>query len=78
MKKIEKKTEMKWNPVNEAVPSDDRYILLSFENWPVVAVGRYEENKEGGAFYLNDDDRTCASVGIFVNAWMELPERYEG
>lgn len=37
---------------------------------------RYEEDEEGGAYYIGDDDKPCASYGIFVNAWAELPKPY--
>lgn len=69
-----------WIPVEEGLPEDDRYILLSFENFSLPLVGRYEENEKGGAFYIGDCDEedTCASNNLFVNAWQPLPERYKG
>lgn len=39
-----------WNPVEERLPSDNRYILLSFSNFSLPAVGRYEDD----AFYLGE------------------------
>ena len=40
----------------------------------------YEENEKGGAFYLGDCDEedTCISNDLYVNAWTYLPERYKG
>lgn len=69
-----------WIPVEERLPEDDRYILLSFENFSLPLVGRYEENEKGGAFYLGDCDEegTCISNDLYVNAWTYLPERYRG
>lgn len=69
-----------WIPVDERLPEDDRYILLSFENFSLPLVGRYEENEKGGAFYLGDCDEedTCISNDLYVNAWTYLPERYKG
>lgn len=67
-----------WTPIDEGTPSDGRYVLLSFENYTGIDIGRYEEDKDGGAFYPGDDDKSYTSYGIFVNAWMELPERYKG
>lgn len=69
-----------WIPVEKKLPEDDRYILLSFENFSLPLVGRYEENEKGGAFYLGDCDEedTCISNDLYVNAWMYLPERYKG
>ena len=74
--------ENKWVPVTERLPEVDKYgcskyILLSFENFTIPAVGRYEVDKDGsGAFYEGDEDRTLVSYGVFVNAWMPLPKCY--
>ena len=67
-----------WIPVEEQLPEDDSCILLSFDNFTIPIIGRYEERKEGGAFYLGDcdEDDTCISMNLFVNAWMPLPEPY--
>lgn len=75
-----KKSDSNWIPIEEKLPEDDRYILLSFENFSLPLVGRYEENEKGGAFYLGDCDEedTCISNDLYVNAWMYLPERYKG
>lgn len=69
-----------WIPVDEGTPIDDRYILLSFENFSLPIVGRYEEDKDGGGnFYIGDcyGEDTCLANDLIVNAWRELPERYE-
>lgn len=66
-----------WCPVEHEVPSSDRYVLLSFENFTIPQNGRYEEDNDGGgAFFLGDDDVSLAKQGLFVNAWMELPKPY--
>ena len=71
-------TADKWIPVQERLPESEGYILLSFDNSTLPDVGRYEVGSDGsGAFYLGDDDNSCVSYGLFVNAWMPLPERYE-
>lgn len=64
----------KWNPVEERLPVNSRYILLSFTNFSLPLIGRYED----GAFYIGDCDEhdTCVSQDLFVNAWMELQEAY--
>ena len=67
----------KWIPVEERLPEPGKYILLSFSNFSVPVVGRWEEDEQGGAFYLGDEDETCVSQSLFVNAWMELPENYK-
>lgn len=65
-----------WIPCDERYPDTEHYILLSFANFSVPCVGRYEENEEGGAFYVGDDDESCISHDLIVNAWMPLPECY--
>ena len=69
----------RWIPVEERLPEDDNYILLSFSNFSLPLIGRYEaDNDGGGAFYLGDDDDgdTCLSADLYVNAWQPLPEPY--
>ena len=65
-----------WIPVEERLPEKDRYVLVSISNYPMVDIGRYDEDEEGGAFYHGDDDKSYASYGLFVNAWQPLPEPY--
>lgn len=65
-----------WIPCSERFPGTDEYILLSFENFSIPVVGRYEEDEEGGAFYVGDEDESCVKHGLFVNAWMPLPKPY--
>lgn len=71
---VERKSD--WIPISERLPDTDEYVLLSFENYTMAAIGRYEENDEGGTFYPGDDEKSYSSYGIFVNAWMPLPEPY--
>lgn len=75
-----------WIPVTEDLPEvedtgidglySSDYILLSFTNYPLIAIGRYDVEDGDGAFYLGDDVRSCAAMGLFVNAWMELIPPY--
>ena len=67
----------RWIPISERLPEDESYILVSFENCTMPDIARYEENDEGGTFYSGDDEKSYSSYGIFVNAWMPLPKRYE-
>lgn len=67
----------KWIPISERLPEDESYILVSFENSTMPDIARYEENDEGGTFYPGDDEESYSSYGIFVNAWMPLPEPYK-
>ena len=57
----------------EVVERESDWIPCS-ETMPDIA--RYEENDEGGTFYPGDDEKSYSSYGIFVNAWMPLPEPY--
>lgn len=71
--------EHSWIPVEERLPDEDEYVLISFENFTLPAIGRYEINDKGdGAWYLGDCDEedTCISEGLFVNAWIPLPKAY--
>ena len=65
-----------WIPCSEP-PKDDRYVLLSFDNFSVPMVGRYEEDENGGSYYIGDDIEPCVTQDIFVNAWMNLPAPYQ-
>ena len=69
---------MKWIPISERLPKNEDYILVSFENTTMPDIARYEEDGEGGRFYPGDDENPYTSYGIFVNAWMSLPEPYRG
>ena len=66
-----------WIPIEEALPEPGEYVLVSFSNVPLPDIGRYEEDEDGGAFYPGDEEYTYSSIGAFVNAWMQLPERYK-
>ena len=65
-----------WIPVEERYPDTNKYILLSFSNFTIPIIGRYEEDENGGAFYAGDEDETLVSQDLFVNAWMPLPKPY--
>ena len=75
---IRKHTNNGWIPVEERLPETNNYILLSFANFSLPMLGRYDEGLEGGSFYLGDCDEedTCISQDLFVNDWMPLPEPY--
>ncbi len=71
----------KWIPVEERLPETDEYILLSFANFSLPIVGRYEADGDGsGTFYLGDcnEEDTCINQDLIVNAWMPLPKPYRG
>lgn len=63
--------------INDRLPNPEEWVLVSFENFTRPDIGRYEAESDGsGAFYPGDEDASYASFGIFVNAWMPLPEAY--
>lgn len=66
-----------WIPA-EYPPETNDYILLSFSNFSMPLIGRYEADGNGGAFYLGDcdGDDTCISNDLYVNAWQPLPKPY--
>ena len=64
--------DQKWIPADNPPETDD-YILLSFENYSVPMVGRYEDFN----YYVGDETEPLCKQDIFVNAWMPLPEPYK-
>ena len=69
--------ETQWIPCSERLPEEEEYILLSFANCTGLDIGRYENDGENDKFYPGDDEKSYSSYGIFVNAWMPLPEPYK-
>lgn len=82
-KAVEFYKKMQWIPaVNTPEVNEEGYserILLNFENASIHEIGRYiEEGDGGGDYYIDDDAKSClSSYGLFVDAWMPLPERYK-
>ena len=59
------------------MPEPETCILVSFDNATVPDIATYRVDDDGsGAFYPRDLDYTYLSAGLFVNAWMPLPETY--
>lgn len=68
-----------WIPADEP-PKDDNYVLLSFENFSLPLVGRYEsDGNGGGSYYIGDCDEedTCIANDLYVNAWQPLPKPFQ-
>lgn len=65
-----------WITVTDRLPDPESYILVSFENCNLSDIATYRVD-DGGAFYPGDEDYTYLSEGLFVNAWMPLPEPYK-
>ena len=70
------KDSLCWIPVSSGkLPPTDKYVLLSFENFSIPEVGRWDVDENGnGAFCAGNDEVSLSSYGLFVNAWMPLPE----
>lgn len=67
-----------WIPVDERLPEAEEYVLVSFENFSLVMVGRFDVDKDGaGTFMVWDEDESFLQHDLFVNAWMLLPEQYK-
>lgn len=48
-----KQNTVQWIPMAKELPESADYVLMSFENFSLPAIGRYEVNDEGdGAWYL--------------------------
>lgn len=83
MKAAEFYKKMQWIPAENPPEVDEEgyseYILLNFANATVNEISQYVVDEDGGgAYYIGDDSGPCcSSYGIFVDAWMPLPERYE-
>lgn len=80
---IRELTQPQWIPCSERLPEvnedgESDYILLSCSNYSLPTIGRYQVDDQGGSFYDGDDDKLLVSYGLFVNAWMPLPEPYKG
>ncbi len=73
------KRKSEWIPIGKRLPEAGKYILVSFANegvsLPDIAV--YEVDSYGnGVFYPSDRTVPYSLIGVFVNAWMPLPEPY--
>ena len=77
MEKLQKEREKhQWIPVTEQLPEPEAYVLVSFSNFSLPIIGRYDENEEGGVWFAGDEEESLVSQDLFVNAWMPLPEPY--
>ena len=77
MKELQEEREKyRWIPVTEQLPEPETYVLVSFSNFSLPIIGRYDENEEGGVWFAGDEEESLVSQDMFVNAWMPLPELY--
>ena len=76
-KVIERLKSISWIPVSERLPDSSKYVLVSFENFPLPMIGMYTVDDDGGTFRIDDEDDSFLEHDLYVNAWMELPKRYK-
>lgn len=50
-------------------------VFVSFSNSTIRTIGRYYKDNDGGVFMYNND-LSFTELGLFVNAWCELPKPY--
>lgn len=68
-----------WILPEDKLPEVDEYVLLSFENYSGVGIGRLGgDEEEGFNWFIGDNDVPLIKHGLFVNAWRPLPRRYDG
>jgi hypothetical protein len=73
--------ELVWHKIDidnpTTFPEVETYVLLSFENFSMLCVGQCIGNDEEGYKFIqgDDDEYPLSRYGLFVNAWMPLPER---
>ena len=60
------------------IPEEPERHKEAPESWQKEPDIVEEQEEEGGAYYLGDEEETCLSHDLYVNAWMPLPEPYEG
>lgn len=65
--------EDEWRSLDE-LPKEDEYILISFANYGLPDIGRYED----GIFYPGDESKSFKEYGLVVNGWRPLPRCKEG
>lgn len=70
------KNVRRWVPVTERLPELGEYVLISFSNFTLPCIGRYDENEKGGAWFNGDETESLVSQDMYVNAWMPLLEPY--
>lgn len=74
---------LQWVPIEERLPETNAdgvsdYVMVSFDNYPLVDMGKYKTDPDGGgAFYPGDYSDSYSSIGYFVNAWMPALEPYK-
>ena len=62
----------------DSFPNDDRQVLVSFSNFSLPMIGRWEVDDDGGGnWYQGDMDDTFLQDGLVVDGWWDLPKKPE-
>ena len=73
--------EIYWHEIFEddpiTFPDDDRLVLVSFSNYSVPMLGRWEADDDGGKWCMGDTDETFIQNDLCVDGWWELPKKLE-
>lgn len=58
------------------IRSQDKTVIVNINN--VFSIARYTvDDNDGGTFRVGDEDDSFGEHGLYVNAWMPLPEPYK-
>lgn len=55
------KNVRRWIPVTERLPELGEYVLISFSNFTLPCIGRYDEDEKGGAWFNGDETESLVS-----------------
>lgn len=66
---------MEWTKVDKHLSPDGEKVLICFNNWDEIEIGRCDILGDGAVFFKGDTYDSYVCHGIYPLAWMNLPER---